>query len=67
MHGFEGLAAGAKRSYAAVLNGLDQDTMGHALRERRGMKKVDRAQRTLAVNPAELDVRFLNPLPGCVA
>jgi hypothetical protein len=31
------------------------------------MKKADRAQRMLAVNPAELDARFLNHLPGRAA
>ena len=67
LHGFEGLAAGAKRCYAAVLIGLGQDTMGHVVRERRGMKKVDRAQRKLALNPAALDARFPDHVPGRVA
>jgi hypothetical protein len=31
------------------------------------MKKVDRAQRTLALNLAALDARYLNHVPGRVA
>src|ERR1035437_9367321 len=40
---------------AAVLFGTGQDTIGQAVRERRGMKKTDRAQRAAALNPAVLD------------
>jgi hypothetical protein len=62
VHGFEALAAGAKRGYSAVLIWTGPRHDGA-----RGMKKVDRAQRAPAVNPAELDARFLNHLPGRVA
>jgi len=67
VHGFEALAAGAKRGYLDVFLGPGQDTIRQTVRERRGMKKADRAQRMLAVNPAELDARFLNHLPGRAA
>ena len=58
---FEALSAGATRGHQPSFFGPGH-TIGQAVRERRGMKKADRAQRTLAVNPARAGHTYR--LPG---